>query len=129
MGIQHWRIKDRYYRLMGNRCDECGCEFFPPVHRCKKCGSEKLTDVEMPRKGTVLTYTQLHEALPGFEDQAPMYLAVVELENGTRVVGQVVDSPDEAVRSGAKAKAVFRRVQVDGESGQILYGYKFVIVS
>ncbi|HUI86839.1 MAG TPA: Zn-ribbon domain-containing OB-fold protein [Nitrososphaerales archaeon] len=129
MGIQHWRIRDRYYRLMGNRCEKCGAEFFPPVYRCKKCGSEKLVDADMPRTGKILTYTQLHEPLPGFEDQSPMFIALVELENGTRVVGQVVDSPDDSVRTGAKAKAVFRRVQVDGDSGQILYGYKFVIAS
>jgi uncharacterized OB-fold protein len=129
MGIRHWRIRDRYYRLMGNKCEECGAEYFPPVYRCKKCGSEKLADAEMPRSGKILTYTQLYEPLPGFEDQAPMYLAIVELENGARVVGQVVDSPEDSVKSGARARTVFRRVQVDGDSGQILYGYKFVIES
>lgn len=129
MGIRHWRIRDRYYRLMGNKCEKCGAEFFPPVYKCKKCGSDRLTDAEMPRTGKVITHTQLHEPLPGFEEQVPMHLAVVELDNGTRVLGQVVDSSEDAVRTGAKAKAVFRRVQVDGDSGQILYGYKFVIES
>jgi len=74
-----------------------------------------------------MTYTQLHEPLPGFEAQAPFYIAVVELENGGRVLSQVVDSPDESVKIGAKVYAVTRRIRVDGESGQILYGYKFVV--
>lgn len=82
----------------------------------------------MPKDGTVLTYTRLHEPLPGFESQAPFYLAVVELTNGARVLTQIVDTPEEGVKIGAKAKATVRRAKVDGESGQIIYGYKFYLV-
>jgi uncharacterized OB-fold protein len=127
MAIQHWRIRDRYYRLLGNKCAGCGAEYFPPVYRCKNCGSEQLQDKEMPRTGKIVTHTELHEPLPGFEELAPFHLAVVELTNGVRILTQIVDSPSEAVRTGARARAVFRRVMVDGESGQIFYGYKFVV--
>ncbi|MDG6902137.1 MAG: Zn-ribbon domain-containing OB-fold protein [Nitrososphaerota archaeon] len=127
MAIQYWRQRDRYYRLIGSKCTECGAEFFPPVYKCRKCGSESVEDREMPKNGKILTYTQLHEPLPGFEAEAPFFLAVVELENGGRVLSQVVDCPEESVRIGAKVRAVVRRVRVDGESGQILYGYKFVV--
>ncbi|MDG6961582.1 MAG: OB-fold domain-containing protein [Nitrososphaerota archaeon] len=81
----------------------------------------------MPRTGKIMTYTQLHEPLPGFEAQAPFYLAVVKLDNGARVLTQIVDSPAEAVKMGATVKATVRRARVDGESGQILYGYKFIV--
>ena len=128
MAIRHWRVRDRYYRLVGSKCKDCGDEFFPPVYRCKGCGSERIADREMPRTGKIITYTLLHETLPGFEAQAPLYLAVVELENGARVLTQIVDSPDDAVRTGAKVRATVRRVVVDGESGQITYGYKFLTV-
>ena len=127
MAIQQWRIRDRYYRLIGSKCKDCGDEFFPPVYRCKGCGSERIADREMPRTGKVLTYTVLHEPLPGFEAQTPLYLAVVKLDNGARVLTQIVDSPEEAVRTGAKVHATVRRARVDGESGQIVYGYKFVV--
>ena len=126
MAIQYWRIRDRYYRLIGSACENCGDEFFPPVYKCRGCGSEKIVDKEMPKTGKIVTYTRLHEPLPGFEAQAPLFLAVIELENGARVLSQVVDSPDESVKIGARVKATVRRVRVDGESGQILYGYKFV---
>ena len=129
MAIQHWRIKDRYYRLVGNRCKKCGREYFPPVYRCRTCGSEQLEDKEMPKEGKIVTYTQLHEPLPGYETQAPFYLAVVELTNGAKVLTQIVDTPDEDVKSGAKVRATVRRAMVDGESGQIIYGYKFIVIS
>ncbi len=127
MAIRAWRIKDRYYRLVGSKCEKCGDEFFPPVYRCRGCGSEHLKDREMPKTGKIMTYTQLHEPLPGFEALAPFYLAVVKLDNGARVLSQIVDSPDELVKTGAKVKATVRRAKVDGDSGQIIYGYKFVV--
>ena len=127
MSIQYWRIRDRYYRLIGSRCVDCGKEFFPPVYMCKACGSERIKDKEMPRTGKIMTYTILHEPLPGFDAQAPLYLAVVKLDNGAKVLSQVVDS-QEGVRTGAKVRATIRRAMVDGESGQIVYGYKFVVV-
>jgi hypothetical protein len=127
LAIQYWRQRDRYYRLIGSKCKDCGAEFFPPLYKCRKCGSENIEDKEMPKTGKIMTYTQLHEPLPGFEAQAPFYLAVVELENGGRVLTQIVDSPDESVKIGAKVRATTRKIRVDGESGQILYGYKFVV--
>ncbi len=129
MSIQYWRIRDRYYRLIGSRCAECGAEFFPPLYRCRKCGSESIKDKEMPRTGKIMTYTHLHEPLPGFEAQAPLYLAVVKLDNGAKVLTQIVDSPDEAVKTGARVRATIRRALVDGDSGQIVYGFKFVVVN
>jgi len=128
MAIQAWRIRDRYYRLIGSKCQECGTEFFPPVYRCRRCGSETIKDKGMPKEGKIMTYTRLHEPLPGFEAQAPFYLAVVTLDNGARVLTQVVDSPDESVKTGARVRATVRRAKVDGDSGQIIYGFKFIVV-
>ena len=128
MSIQYWRVRDRYYRLIGSKCTDCGDEFFPPVYRCKGCGSDRIKDKEMPKTGKIMTYTVLHEPLPGFEAQTPLHLAVVELENGARVLSQVVDSPEESIKTGAKVRAIVRRALVDGESGQIIYGFKFTVV-
>lgn len=129
MSIQYWRIRDRYYRLIGSKCTRCGAESFPPVYRCRKCGSDDVRDAEMPKTGKIMTYTVLHEPLPGFEDQTPLYLAVVELDNGARVLAQLVDSPEDSIKTGARVKATTRRIRVDGESGQIIYGYKFIVTS
>ncbi len=127
MAIQQWRIRDRYYRLIGSRCKDCGDEFFPPVYRCKGCGSEHIADREMPRTGKIMTYTILHEPLPGYEAQTPLYLAFVKLDNGAKILTQIVDSPEDAIKTGAKVRATVRRAKVDGESGQIIYGYKFIV--
>lgn len=93
----------------------------------QEVGSEKIKDKEMPKTGRILAYTILHEPLPGFEAQAPFYLAIVKLENGAKILTQVVDSPEGSIKTGAKVRATIRRAMVDGDSGQIIYGYKFVV--
>ena len=79
----------------------------------------------MPPNGKVLSYTLQKESVSGFEEQEPMVFGLVELSNGVRVVGQIVDFPYESLKIGSKVKTVFRRVKADGASGQIFYGYKF----
>ncbi len=111
--------------MLGSRCEKCGTEFFPPVNKCRKCKSADLKDFEMPQSGKLLSYTLQKESVSGFEEQEPMSFGLVELSNGVRVVGQLVDIHYESLKIGTKVKAVFRRVRSDGPSGQIFYGYKF----
>ncbi len=125
MSVPYWRMRDRYYNILGNVCRKCGQEYFPPVNICKKCRSDQLKEKEMPRNGTLLSYTMQRESLAGFEDQEPMIFGLVKLENGVKIVSQLVDVPYESLKEGLKVRAVFRRVRTDGDSGQIFYGYKF----
>lgn len=125
MSVPYWRMRDRYYDLLGNRCVDCGKEFFPPVSTCRKCRSTNLKDHRMPKSGKLVSYTMQKETLPGFEDQEPMIFGLVDLENGVKIVAQIVDVSYETLKRDQKLKVVFRRVRSDGDSGQIYYGYKF----
>ncbi len=125
MSVPYWRARDRYYRILGNKCEQCSQEYFPPAAICKKCGSTKFVDCEMPKTGTLVSYTQQKESIHGFEDQEPMVFGLLRLDNGVRIIAQLVEVPYDSLKEGMKLKAVFRRVRVDGESGQIFYGYKF----
>ncbi|MHB8567459.1 MAG: Zn-ribbon domain-containing OB-fold protein [Nitrososphaerales archaeon] len=125
VAVPFWRMRDKYYRILGNRCAKCGAEYFPPANICRKCKSNDLEDHEMPKTGTLLSFTLQRESLFGFEEQEPMIFGLVKLANGVKVVSQIVDIPYESLREGLKLHAVFRRVRDDGDSGQIFYGYKF----
>jgi uncharacterized OB-fold protein len=111
--------------MLGSKCAKCGKEYFPPVNKCRKCGSIQLNDCEMPQKGKLLSYTLQKESVAGFEEQEPMSFGLVELSNGVIVIGQLVDISYESLKIGTRVKAVFRRIKSDGASGQIFYGYKF----
>jgi uncharacterized OB-fold protein len=125
LSVQFWRTKDRYYRILGNKCESCGQEYFPPVTVCPNCHSTKLIDREMPKSGSLLSYSLQKESVQGFEDQEPMIFGLIRLENGVRIISQLVDIPYESLKEGMKLVAVFRRIKAEGEAGQIFYGYKF----
>lgn len=125
LSVPYYRMRDKYYRMLGSRCEKCTAHFFPPVNICRACKSTDLKTVEMPRDGKVLSYTLQKESVAGFEEQEPMVFGLIELSNGVRIVAQIVDFPYESLKIGSKVNAVFRRVKADGASGQIYYGYKF----
>ncbi len=125
MAISYWRRRDRYYRLLGNRCTQCNSEYYPPAYLCRRCGSESLVDVEMPTTGQILTYTILREVMSGFEGQQPIVIGIVQLDNGVKVLGQIVDTPLDALKIGCRVRLVFRKIRDESNVGQIYYGYKF----
>jgi len=125
LSVPFWRTRDRYYRMLGNKCVKCGAEYFPPANVCRKCKSLELKDCEMPHIGTLLSFTLQKESLAGFEEQEPMIYGLIRLENGAKIIAQIVDMPYETLKEGLNLQAVFRKIRTDGESGQIYYGYKF----
>ncbi len=52
-------------------------------------------------------------------------VALVELDDGVRILSQMVDVEPEEVKVGMRVEATFRRIREDGGSGIIEYGYKF----
>ena len=75
--------------------------------------------------GTVLTYTIIYSATEGFERQTPYILAIIELDEGPRLTGQIVSSR-VCIEIGTRVKSVFRILGKEGEKGIIYYGTKFI---
>ncbi len=57
----------------------------------------------------------------------PYIVALIQLENGARIMSQLVCDPEEA-KVGMKVRKVFRRYSEEGEEGIINYGTKFAPV-
>jgi uncharacterized OB-fold protein len=82
----------------------------------------------MPITGTVFSFTEVHAPPSGFEYEAPYPLAIVELENGVKILAQIIDTQIEKIHIGSKVQMRFRRVGDDDEEAAISYGYKFALV-
>ncbi len=124
-----WRKFSERYLLQGNCCETCGTCFFPARQICPNCRRKgKLVPKEMPREGKIITYTEVFTGPYGFEYETPYFIAIIELSNGARLLSQVVDSPKEKIRIGAKVKKVFRKISDIDPEGPIAYGYKFKVV-
>jgi hypothetical protein len=84
--------------------------------------------VILAQTGVVETFTIIRIAPTGFGDEAPYAVGIIKLDDGVRVTAQIVDCDLAALAIGDRVRLEFRRVQQDGESGVICYGYKFVPV-
>lgn len=124
-----WREIDERYAMKGVQCGNCGCVLFPTRTLCPQCRHEsvgKLTPHKLSGNGIVDTFTTVHTPPAGFELQAPYVLALIKLDEGPRVAAQIVDAKPADVAVGMRVRAVFRRINEEGPSGVIQYGYKFV---
>ncbi|HOK58630.1 MAG TPA: OB-fold domain-containing protein [Methanothrix sp.] len=74
--------------------------------------------------GTVITYTTIYSATEDFERLTPYNLAIIQLDEGPKLTGQVVCSP-ESMKIGMRVRPVFRILGKEGERGIIYYGTKF----
>lgn len=122
-----WREFPQRYRLEAAQCDDCSKVLYPPRVVCPACGGSSFSVVELPRKGTILTFTVVRVPPAGFQEQTPLPIALVELENGIRLMVQVADLENPAeLRIGMQVRLEFRRINWDGEAGVICYGHKAV---
>lgn len=106
---------------LGGRCVDCGTISTPPsIHpHCIQCGSEKSEPVHLARRGRVHTFVVNHTMPPPFT--APLPLAVVDLDDGARVMLQVTGDVED-VAIDAPVELVLRRYA--RERGVPVYGFK-----
>lgn len=125
----NWRRIPERYRLIGTRCETCGTAYFPKRLLCPKCRRKgKVTEAEFSGKGKVYSFTEVSSPPEGFEDQVPYILAVIELEEGAKLTGQIVDAHKEDVEIGSPVERVFRVIQRDDPEGLVHYGFKFRLI-
>jgi uncharacterized protein len=124
-----WRRIPERYRMVGNKCLTCSECYFPPRKICKKCRRKgRLEPLTYSGKGEVYTFTEIHSPAEGFEEQVPYVFAIIKLDEGAHVTGQIVDAHKEDLKIGSKVSAVFRKIQSDDPEGLIHYGFKFKLV-
>ncbi len=123
----HREIPQRY-RLEAGKCSGCGEVNFPPRVVCPKCKGKKFETVRLNNEGTLLTYTVVRVGSDKFSKETPFPVGIIELNDGVRITAQIADADPEDLKIGQKVKLVFRRIQEDGKSGILCYGYKAVTV-
>jgi uncharacterized OB-fold protein len=123
-----WREIPQRYNLMANKCGECGNVYFPPREACPYCRRKSMgnmIDLKLSGKGTVITYTVIHVGPEDFEEQVPYPIAIIKLDEGPKITAQIIDCKPYDVKIGMKVQSTFRKIQQDGSTGAIYYGYKF----
>jgi uncharacterized OB-fold protein len=106
----HFWDGTRQGELRLQRCDACLLVYFPPRPFCPRCAHRRVTVIRASGRATLYSYVIHHRPVPGFEP--PYSIAVVELEEGPRMMTNVVNTPQtpEALRLDMPVRVVFRRM-------------------
>ena len=105
---EYWQGVKRE-ELVFQRCKECGNWLHPPRPMCPECRSLETEWVPSAGKGTIHSWVTYQDSPhPGFK--APYSVVLVELEEGVRVVSNLVDVTPEEVSIGMPVEVVFDQV-------------------
>lgn len=98
------RAKD--FRLQ--YCDGCGKFRFPPYPSCPHCGELGGTWKPVSGRGAIYSWIVVHRSpLRDYQEDAPYVIALVELEEGPRIVGRLMGTDPEDVRAGLPVVAQY----------------------
>ena len=91
------------------RCNACGALRFPPGPACQSCEAYDRGWVVAAGTATVFSYVvHRHPPVPGKE--LPIVIALIDLDEGVRMVGEVVDVPADEIAIGMRLRVDFDRV-------------------
>ncbi len=100
------------HQLSLPKCKACGQLHYFPRPFCPHCFSWDLEWVRCSGKGKLYSYVINHRPAPGFEEEAPYVIAVVELDEGPRMLSNLVDiePTPEAVQVDMPVEILFQDV-------------------
>ncbi len=94
--------------LRFQRCKNCGAWRHVPREMCADCGSWAWEWAKSSGRGTVFTWTTVARALhPAFQQSTPYAPAVIEMEEGVRLLSEAVDCTPDQLQIGMPVEVVF----------------------
>lgn len=94
-------------------CDDCGGIVWHPRRHCTHCTSLNLSWKTSKGEGTVYTYSIVRQNYhPAFRERIPYVIAWIDLDEGFRMLSNVVDVDPESVSVGQRV-----RVRWDDQEG------------
>jgi uncharacterized OB-fold protein len=79
------------------RCDACATLFWYPRDLCPRCGSRQVSWVQASGRGRLAAFVVNHTPHPSYAAEGPYVIALVELDEGLRMMTNIVGiEPDPA---------------------------------
>jgi uncharacterized OB-fold protein len=95
--------------LLYQHCSACGRTQFPPRRHCAHCQAGEPQWRRSAGRGAVHTFTVVHRApTTAFKDEVPYAIALVDLDEGFRMMMNVLGCPPGEVEIGTRVRVVFR---------------------
>ena len=101
-------------RLLIKHCGDCDAYSYYPRPFCPECWSRNVTWHEASGKATLYTWSVIYNNdQPPFRDRVPYVAAIVDLEEGPRMMTNVVETPFEDLRVGMALSVTFMPISDD----------------
>jgi uncharacterized OB-fold protein len=81
-------------RIKGYACPNCKWSDVRETEICPRCHAP-VNETMFPARGTIANFTVIRYPPPGFESLAPYVVALVDIENGPRVMARVAADPND----------------------------------
>ncbi|MCB1645757.1 MAG: Zn-ribbon domain-containing OB-fold protein [Pseudomonadales bacterium] len=88
---QHFWDGAKAGELRLQQCNDCSAVYFPPRPFCPTCGHREVSVIRASGKGKLYSYIINHRPHPAFD--GPYSIAVVELDEGPRMMTNIVNTP------------------------------------
>jgi uncharacterized OB-fold protein len=101
-------------KLVMQHCQNCNAWVWTPRPLCNECGSDRIDWTPLSGNGQVYSFTVIRQvvgraASKAFEPDIPYVVAWVDLDEGPRMITNIVRCPAENVKLGMKVSVVFEQ--------------------
>jgi uncharacterized protein len=101
-------------KLAMQRCLDCYAYIWTPRPACYECGSERLEWSQFSGRGEIYSFTVIRQivgraASKAFGPDIPYVVAWIDLEEGPRMISNVIGCPVEDVQIGMKVSVEFEQ--------------------
>lgn len=105
--LPYWQAA-REHRLALPKCDDCNQYWFPPSRTCPHCLSTSFSFENVSGKGKVYSFVTFHRVYrPAFENEVPYVVALVELDEGPRLLTNILGVAYDQVKCDMRVEVVF----------------------
>lgn len=104
----------KQHRLSIPRCKACDQHHFYPRELCPHCHSDELEWTDVSGRGEIYSYTIARKpAGPAFAADVPYVVAMIALDEGPRMLTNIITADVDSVRIGDRVRVKFDDVAAD----------------
>ena len=113
-------------QLIGSQCGTCGATVFPVQDHCPKCSGAEMSDVKLPRRGTVVAWTTqgfppgAPYAGPTGKDFVPFGVGLVQLGDVIRVEGRLTENDPAKPQFGQEVELTMIPFTTDADGNEVV---------
>ncbi len=117
---------DKNPQLIGSKCGACGATAFPRQDRCPRCSVGDMSEVLLPRRGTLVTWTTqgfppgAPYAGPTGNAFVPFGVGLVQLDDVIRVEGRLTENDPAKLQFGMDVELAMIPFTTDDDGNEVV---------